>query len=197
MEWGYIDLAYQWPQIKISMVTNPHALVLWSDLNARESCEHVQMRGFINHEYLVLELQEVPTDKLYILAEKTGGEDGAGITVQMAEPADFDLKQVVLHFDCGWVAMNLDSLQKLLLEADTPHYDLQDHNCWDYATSATKRVLMECIAKVSGEDEAKKAKLEKALQDLEANLNAQGIFNVWKKAVEWWANIPKKAIQAW
>ena len=157
------------------------------------------MGGSINHEYLVLEVQSNPTDKLYILAEKTCGENGAGITVQRAEPADCDQQQVVLHvIDCGGVAMTLDSLQKLLLEADTPHYDLRDHNCWDYATSATKRLLMECIAKVSGEDEAKKAKLEKALQDLEANLNAQGIFNVWKKAVEWWANIPKRALQqAW
>ena len=154
------------------------------------------MRGFINHEYLVLELQSNPTDKLYILAEKTGGENGAGITVQRAEPADYDQQQVVLHvIDCGGVAMKLDSLQKLLLEADTPHYDLRNHNSWDYATIATKRVLEECIAKVSGGDEAKKAQLEKALQDLEANLNALHICNVCIKAAEWWAMlIPRRAV---
>jgi hypothetical protein len=145
------------------------------------------MRGLINHEYLVLEVQSSsPTEKLYILAEKIGGKGEAGIYIQKAEPADYDKKNVVLlDIDCGGVPMKLDSLQSLLLEADTPHYNLRDHNCWDYATSATKRLLMECIAKVSGGDEAKRARLQQELQDLEANLNSKNIVNTWKKVVGW------------
>ncbi len=145
------------------------------------------MRGFINHEYLVLELQSNSSDKLYILAEKRGGKGGAGIYIKKAEPAEYDEKNVVLlGIDCGGVGMQLDSLQNLLLEADTPHYNLRDHNCWDYATSATKRVLLECIAKViSSGAEAKRARLEKALQDLEANLNSKNIVNTWKKVTGW------------
>ena len=151
----------------------------------------IQNRGIINHEYLVLKFQSNPTDTLYILAEKAIGEQGAGIAVQKVEPTENDLNPVLLlEIDCGGVAMNLDSLQKILLEADTPHYDLRDHNCWDYATNATKRVLMECIAMVSGGDEAKKAQLEKAHKDLEANLLLRGITNAWKSLVECWAAIP-------
>jgi len=147
----------------------------------------VQRRGLINHEYLVLELvpevQSSPSDKRYILAEKVGGKGKAGIHVQMAEPADYDEKNVVLlEIECGGVPMRLDNLQKLLLEADTPHYNLRDHNCWDYATTATKRLLNECITKVSsGGDEAKRARLQRELQDLEANLNAKNIVKTWKR----------------
>ena len=143
------------------------------------------MRGLINHEYLVLEVQSSPTDKLYILAEKKGGKGKAGIYIQKAEPGDYDEKNVVLlGIDCGGVPMKLDSLQNLLLEADTPHYNLRDHNCWDYATSAVKRLLMECITKVSGGDEAKR-QLQKELQDLEANLNSKGIVKTWEKVIGW------------
>ena len=143
------------------------------------------MRGLINHEYLVLEVQSSTTEKLYILAEKNGGKGEAGIYIQKAEPGDYDEKNVVLlGIDCGGVPMKLDSLQNLLLEADTPHYNLRDHNCWDYATSAAKRLLMECIVKVSGGDEAKR-QLQKELQDLEANLNSKGIVKTWEKVIGW------------
>jgi hypothetical protein len=146
------------------------------------------MRGLINHDYLVLEVQpSSPTEKLYILAHKIGGKSGAGIYIQMALPADYDKKYVVLlGIDCGGVPMKLDSLQSLLLEADTPHYNVRDHNCWDYATSATKRVLNECIAKViSGGDEAKVARLQQELQELEAKLTNKNFINTCKKVIGW------------
>jgi hypothetical protein len=146
----------------------------------------VQRRGLINHEYLVLKVQSSPSDNLYILAEKVGNKGKVGIHVQVAYPEDYDEKNVVLlEIDCGGVPMKLDSLEKLLLEADTPDYNLRDHNCWDYATSATKRLLNECIAKVSGGDEAKRARLQQELQDLEANLNSKNIVNTWKKVIGW------------
>ena len=147
----------------------------------------MQMRGLINHDYLVLEVQSSsPVETLYILAQKNSGKGTAGIYIQKAEPEDYDEKNVVLlGIDCGGVPMKLDSLQTLLLEADTPHYNLQDNNCWDYATKATKRLLNECIFKVSGGDEAKRARLQKALQYLEANLYSKNIINIWKRLVAW------------
>jgi hypothetical protein len=77
----------------------------------------VQIQALIDHEYLVLEVQSSPTDKLYILAQKCSGEGEAGIYVQNASQADCDEKNVALHvIDCGGVPMKLDSLQNLLLE---------------------------------------------------------------------------------
>jgi len=153
-----------------------------------EDAQQVEkIRGLINHEYLVLELQASPTEKLHIHADKRSGPD-PGIHVDKALPEDYDKKKVVLlEIHCGGVPMKLNSLVDRLSKADIEDYNLRNNNCWDYALRATKVVLNECILGArSGVEEV--ARLQEEIRNLEANLTKKGIVHTWKKASEWYSS---------
>lgn len=145
-----------------------------------------QMRGLINHDYLVLELQCSSAGPLYILAEKTGHGTEVGIHIDpLVDRADIDYRLhdgVKLHnIDCQRKRIKLTKIQDILKEA-LPHYNLKDNNCWDYAFAATQRLLKECMV-CDGISGAEYKRLKAKHDNLESDLNQKNVKNSVKMAM--------------
>lgn len=145
-----------------------------------------QMRGLINHDYLVLELESGGAAKLHIFAEKlTGRAQEVGIHIEaLVDKSEVDYR---LHEGVRLYAMQcrtkirLPKIEEILKVATDPHYNLKDNNCWDYAFAATRRLLNECTACV-GPESPEYNRLKQMHDNLEGDLNRKSIKATLKTA---------------
>lgn len=160
-----------------------------SDVSAAQVQKIKEMRGLINHDYLVLELESGGAAKLHILAEKlTGRAHEVGIHIEaLVDKSEVDYR---LHEGVRLYAMQcrtkirLPKIEEILKVATDPHYNLKDNNCWDYAFAATRRLLNECTACV-GPESPEYNRLKQMHDNLEGDLNRKSIKATLKTACEY------------
>ncbi|XP_024397987.1 uncharacterized protein [Physcomitrium patens] len=160
-----------------------------SDVSAAQVQKIKEMRGLINHDYLVLELESGGAAKLHILAEKlTGRAQEVGIHIEaLVDKSEVDYR---LHEGVRLYAMQcrtkigLSKIEEILKGATDAHYNLKDNNCWDYAFAATRRLLNECTACV-GPESPEYNRLKQMHDNLEGDLNRKSIKATLKTACEY------------
>ncbi|KAJ7565422.1 hypothetical protein O6H91_02G059900 [Diphasiastrum complanatum] len=154
-----------------------------NDRNLEADEDQVKKKRLINHDFLVFELHTNVHPIIYVTAEKAGNGDKIGIIISVDKTYNED--KLAKYFrlfaiECKGKKIGLEYLFDVL-EDHPADYRATNMNCWEYAKSTTKRVLLAC-QRLPEVDDEEKQRLKKEMEAVEGRIMGNLVEHNFKRA---------------